>query len=294
MLSRSRSLFPSLAFALLCVIWGSTWLVIKIGYGGLGPFNVAAIRFGLAGAILMLLAPTIGARWPRGRTEWLLVAWVGAVLFTAEYGLIYWAEQRLDSGLTAIVFAVLPVITSVAAHFYLEKERLTQQKLLGTVLAFIGVAALFADRFAIDTSQIWPVAAILASALCATAAVLATKRYGGGLHAAALNAPAMLIGAALLVLVALATGEELKLPSDAATWGAVLYLAIAGSVVAFLIFFWLLKKWTATTMSFINIFTPLVAILLGFLFRAERPTPWTAFGAVLILCSVTLAVWQRE
>ena len=65
-------------------------------------------------------------------------------------------------------------------------------------------------------------------------------------------------------------------------------------MVAFLIFFWLLKKWTATTMSFINIFTPLVAILLGFLFRAERPTPWTAFGAVLILCSVTLAVWKRE
>ena len=88
-------------YVLLCLIWGSTWLVIKIGYGGLGPFNVAAVRFLVAGAVLVPIVPLMGARWPSGRTEWLLVTWVGLVLFAADYGLIYWGEQFLDSGLTS-------------------------------------------------------------------------------------------------------------------------------------------------------------------------------------------------
>ncbi len=93
-------------YVLLCLIWGSTWLVIKVGYGGLGPFNVAAVRFLLAGAIFMPIVPLLRARWPSGRAEWLLVTWVGLVLFAADYGLIYWGEQFLDSGLTSILFAL--------------------------------------------------------------------------------------------------------------------------------------------------------------------------------------------
>ena len=103
-------------YVLLCVIWGSTWLVIKVGYGGLGPFNVAALRFILAGAVLVPIVPLSGARWPHGTTQWSLVVWVGLVMFAADYGLIYWAEQFLDSGLTAILFAMLPLITIGFAH----------------------------------------------------------------------------------------------------------------------------------------------------------------------------------
>jgi drug/metabolite transporter (DMT)-like permease len=289
---KSHGLVQFLAYAALCFIWGSTWLVIKLGYGGLGPFNVAAVRFLVAGTILLVLMPFLGARLPRGR-EWVLVVSVGVILFTGDYGFIYWAEQHIDSGLTAIIFGVLPVLTSVAAHFYLDRERLTVRKLFGTVVAFGGVAALFADRLRIDASQVWPMAAVLAAAACASAGTLAAKRHGAALHPASLNASAMLVGAALLLLIAVMSGEKLKLPSNAATWSAVLYLAIAGSVVAFLIYFWLLKTWTATALSFINVFTPVVAVVLGFLFRAERPTPWTGAGGLLIISGVVLAMWKR-
>jgi drug/metabolite transporter (DMT)-like permease len=136
--------------------------------------------------------------------------------------------------------------------------------------------------------------AILASAACATVANLATKRYGAALHPAALNAPAMLVGAVVLAAAGVATGETLRLPADRATWGAVIYLAIAGSAVTFLIYFWLLKTWSVTTLSFIAVVTPLVAVVLGFLFRGERATPGMAAGAALILGSVALAMWTRE
>src|SRR6185503_11973053 len=124
-------------YILLCVIWGSTWLVIKVGYGGLGPFTVAALRFLLAGVVLAIVLPLVGARWPRRRTEWMLVLFVGVVLFGADYGLIYWGEQFLDSGLTAILFATLPLMTVAFAHLYIPGDRITARKLAGTLLAFL-------------------------------------------------------------------------------------------------------------------------------------------------------------
>jgi len=277
-------------YVLLCLIWGSTWLVIKIGYGGLGPFNVAAVRFLLAGLALTPVVPILGVRWPTGRTEWALVLWVGVVLFGADYGLIYWGEQFLDSGLTSILFATLPLITMALAHVYIPGERVTPRKLGGTLLAFLGVVALFGDRVRLDPANAGPMLAIVASTVCAAAAAIASKRFGASLHPAALNAPAMLVGAVALGGASVMAGDGLHLPSDVATWSAVAYLAVAGSVFTFLVFFSLLKTWSVTSLSFISVFTPAIALVLGFVFLDERPTLWTVLGAALVLAGVTTAL----
>jgi drug/metabolite transporter (DMT)-like permease len=277
-------------YALLCLIWGSTWLVIKVGYGGLGPFNVAALRFFLAGAILAPIVPIFGARWPNSAVEWGLVFWVGLVLFAADYGLIYWAEQYLESGLTAILFATLPLITIGFAHVYVPGERITPRKLAGTLLAFAGVVALFADHVRVDAGKTGPMLAIIVSAVCAATAGVASKRHGAALHAAALNAPAMLVGAIALLAASLVAGDGFDVPRDAATWGAIAYLAIAGSVITFLIYFSLLKTWSVTSLSFISVFTPAIALFLGFVFLDERPTMWTLVGTALILAGVSAAL----
>ena len=281
-------------YVLLCVIWGSTWLVIKVGYGGLGPFNVAAVRFLIAGAVLAPMVPLLGARWPTNRTEWALVTWVGLVLFAADYGLIYWGEQFLDSGMTSILFALLPLVTIGFAHLYVPGDRITGRKLAGTILAFVGIVALFGDRVRLDPGGLAPMMAIVASTVCAAAAGVATKRHGAGMHPAALNAPAMLIGAAALALMSLAAGDGFALPADTPTWMAVLYLAIAGSVVTFLGYFTLLKTWSITSLSFISVFTPAIALILGFVFLDERPTLWTGVGALLVLGGVALALSEPQ
>jgi drug/metabolite transporter (DMT)-like permease len=281
-------------YGLLCLVWGSTWLVIKVGYGGLGPFNVAAIRFFIAGAVFVALVPLLGARWPRGRGEWFVVGWVGILLFALDYGLIYWGEQHLESGLTAILFATLPLITVFFAHAYVPGDRLTPRKLAGTVLACLGVVALFGDHVRLDPSKTGPMLAIVASAACAAAAGVVTKRHGRHLHPAALNAPAMLVGAVALLLMSVAAGDGFTLPRDDATWWAVGYLAIAGSVLTFLVYFTLLKTWSVTSLSFISVFTPVVALLLGFVFLGERPTKLTALGAILILTGVALALSRPQ
>lgn len=277
-------------YLLLCVIWGSTWLVIKVGYGGLGPFNVAAVRFFIAGIMMAVMVPAVGARWPSGRTEWGLIAVVALLMFAGDYGAIYWAEQYIDSGLTAILFATLPLITIAAAHVYLPGEPITPLKFAGTLLAFLGVVALFGDRARLDVQQFWPMVAVIAGALLAAIASVATKKHGAALHPAALNAPSMLLGAVALAAASYARGDGFALPPDGATWGAVLYLALAGTVLAFLVYFSMLKTWSVTSLSFISVFTPAIALVLGFVFLGERPTTWTLIGAVLIVVGVALAL----
>jgi len=281
-------------YMMLCLIWGSTWLVIKVGYGGLGPFNVAALRFLIASLVLAPIVPLFRASWPSTRTEWTLVVWVGIVLFAADYGLIYWGEQFLDSGLTSILFALLPLVTIGFAHLYVPGDRITGRKLAGSVVAFGGIVALFGDRVRLDPAGLGPMLAIVASTVCAAAAGVATKRHGANLHPASLNAPAMLIGAAALAAASLAAGDGLALPLDAPTWSAIVYLAIAGSVITFLGYFTLLKSWTVTSLSFISVFTPTIALFLGFVFLDERPTISSGVGAALILGGVALALSDKN
>jgi drug/metabolite transporter (DMT)-like permease len=276
-------------YALLCIIWGSTWLVIKVGYGGLGPFNVAGLRFLLAGTLMAGVARATRARWPRGVAEWRAMMLVGVLMFAGDYGLIYWAEQYIESGLTAVLFATLPLMTLFVARAYLPGERVTAGKLASSVLALAGTVALFADRLRLDVGATPPMLAVLGAVLCAAVASVVSKRDAHDIPPATLNATSMLIGAAVLLLAALAHGEGFRLPSDAATWAAVAYLALAGSVLAFLIYFSLLKTWSVMSLSFISVFTPAIALLLGFVFLNEPLTVWKVGGAVLILVAVALA-----
>jgi len=277
-------------FGLLCLIWGSTWLAIKVGYGGLGPFTVAALRFLIAAAVLSVIVPAVGARWPRGRIEWTLVLVVGVLLFGGDYGLIYWAEQYIDSGLTAILFGTFPLATMLAAHFYVPGEQLTPRKAAGGALAFAGVVTLFGDRLNVNASALWPMAAVLGAVVCAAISNVATKRHGGALPAAALNATTTMVGAIMLGAMAVLSGETLRLPPDARAWTAVTYLALVGSVLAFLIYFSLLKTWASTTVSFFAVFTPIIAIVLGTLFLGERLSGWSLAGSALILTGVSITL----
>jgi drug/metabolite transporter (DMT)-like permease len=267
-------------------------MVIKVGYGGLGPYNVAALRFFIAGAVMTFVAWMMRARWPRGRREWAAVVVVGLLMFGADYGLVYYSEQYIESGLTAVVFSTLPLVTLFAARAYLPGERITARKLASSVLALVGTTALFADRLSLDSGAVLPMLAVIGGVVSAAIASVVSKRDAHDIPSASLNAPSMLIGAVALLLASLANGDGFRLPDDAGTWAAVVYLALVGSVVAFLLYFSLLKTWSVMSLSFISVFTPVIALLLGLVVLDERPTGWALTGTVLILASVVLATRQ--
>jgi len=208
-------------FAMLCGITGSNFLAIKIGLRGAPPFLAASLQFVIASFMFLLLAAGFKARPPRTRIEWALVAFVGLVIFTAEYGLIFWGEANgVESGLAAILFATLPLQTAVVAHRFLRGEKLTIQKTAGIVLGFGGLLVVF--RGQLETAGLGsflPMAALVVAATCGAAATVAMKRWGQGANLFSFNAVAMGTGALALAGVSLVAGERWVCRPGPRAWG---------------------------------------------------------------------------
>jgi len=134
-----------LVWLLLCGIWGSTWLFIKLGLEDLPPFTFAGIRFVIASLMLFSLVAVRRLSLPRKRSDWFLLASTGVLAFCINYGLLFWGEQYISSGLAALLQATIPVFGLVIAHFYLPGERMTLPRVIGIVMGLAGVAVIFSN-----------------------------------------------------------------------------------------------------------------------------------------------------
>jgi drug/metabolite transporter (DMT)-like permease len=280
---------------MLCAVWGSTWLAIRIGLEGAPPFLAAALRFVLAFVVLLPVMAWRRSKLPRGRTEWGLVAFVGVVLFTLDYGLIYWGENNgVESGLSAILFATFVFQTALFAQALLANERLSLQKLAGIGLGFTGILLIFRGQLATaGLDKLLPMLAIVLSATCAAISSVATKRWGHDTDPISFTALSMGVGAVGLAALSLAAKEPWAAPAWPEGILAIVYLALAGSVVTFVTYWWLLKEIEATSASYIAMVTPIVAVFLGFTVGNEVLDPLALVGTAITLAGIYLAVSRR-
>ena len=201
-----------IVWLILCGIWGSTWLFIKIGLRDLPPFTFAGLRFVLASAILGSLILIRRARWPRTRSEWYLIAVSGLLQFTLNYGLVFWGEQYISSGLAAVLQSTFPLFGLVIAHFYLPSERMTTLKVVGVLLGVFGVAVIFSDQLTIAGSMamLGSIALVLSAVFGSYSNVL-VKAYGGKIDPQILAASQMVFGFVPLLAAGFATeGNPLR------------------------------------------------------------------------------------
>jgi drug/metabolite transporter (DMT)-like permease len=276
--------------ALLCLIWGTTWSVIQIGLEGIPPFTGVSLRFLLAGTLLVGLALARGIRLGRSRTERGLWLATGLLSFAGSYGVVYWAEQWIPSGLAAVLFAVYPLLVAILAHAVLPDERVRLREVLGVIVGFAGVAVIFSeDLTALGGAKVRVGAAVmLLSPLVSAVGSVAVKRWGGGISALSLASVPMLLGALVMAVPALALERDLPLTLDRRSVLALLYLAIAGSAVTFSLYFWLLERLPAKRVALIAYVIPVIAVALGVL-RGEPLTPRILAGAACVVLGVFLA-----
>lgn len=281
--------------ALLCFVWGSTWLVIKIGLADLPPFLGAGLRFVIASAVLAGLAVARRVPFPRTTQAHLLLLLVGMTSFWGSYGIVYWAEQYIPSGLTAVLFATLPFFTLLLAHPVIPAERVTMRRLLGVAIGFLGVLLVFSGDLAVEHRMGMTAAGVLLLApLLSAGSNVAVKRWGGDLHPYQLSILPMVYGAAALLATSLWT-EDLPAASwTAAAVGSVVYLAIFGSAVAFVIYYTLLREVAVTTLNLISYVFPIVAVVLGYLVLGEVLDRLTLAGAGLVLMGIAIATRRRR
>ena len=282
-------------FVLLTLIWGTTWSVIRIGLEGIPPFSGVAARFALASLLLLGIARLRGIRLGGSRIERRLWLVNSLFSFSLSYGVVYWAEQWVPSGLSAVLFGTFPLFVAILAHWTLPGERLTRRVAAGVLVGFAGAALIFSEDFALlGGSQVRIGSAVmLMSPLAAAIGSVAVKRWGAGIHPISLTAVPMGLTAVLLGAVALLTERERSFVLDGRSVGALLYLAIMGSAVTFSLYYWLLSQVSATRTSLLGFTIPVVAVGIGVVFLDEPLTPRIVAGAALVVSGVVLAA-QRS
>ena len=281
-----RSLVWTL-YACLVVIWSSTWVAIKIGLEDLPPLLGAGIRFSLAGAGLLALARLMGRPL---HTDARLATVLALFPFAAAYGLIYWGEQYVPSGLAAVLFGIMPLYSATLAALLLAGEPLRPRLIAGIAVALAGLSLAFGETLELGHSEYALAAAIACAAAPFASAIgnVAIKRDGGPLDAIVLNGWAMLGGGGLLLAVS-AASEAWEVTWSAQAIGSIAYLAVIGSAVPFVTLTVLLRELPAVTVSYITLLLPFGALGFGAALYDEPVTLPALAGAALVAAGLAVA-----
>jgi drug/metabolite transporter (DMT)-like permease len=284
-----------LVWLLLCLIWGSTWLFIKLGLSDLPPFTFAGIRFVIACSILFTMIAARRLPLPRTRADWLLLATTGVLSFSLNYGLLFWGEQYISSGLAALLQATIPVFGLVIAHFYLPKEQLTPVKIFGVVMGVAGVGVIFSNQLSVAGPRaLAGSAALIVGSACAAYANVLVKARGANLNPAILAGGQMLFGLIPLLLIGIPLeGNPLNFHWTRMAIISLFYLAIVGSVAAFLLYYWLVQHMDVTKTMLVALVTPVIAVTLGVLVLNEELNWRTFAGGAMIISGIGLIVLRK-
>jgi drug/metabolite transporter (DMT)-like permease len=275
-------------YALLVLIWSSTWVAIKIGLEDAPALLGAGIRFAAAGVLLLGFA---ALRKRPLKTDKVLAVVLGLLPFAFCYGLVYWGEQYIPSGLTAVLFGVMPLYTAVLAALLLQDEPLSARLLAGVARALAGRALAVVEGLELgseDRAAIGAIAVVL-SPLGAALGNVALKRRGARLDAIVLNGWGMLIGGALLLAGSAGSEDWGDAVWSANALGSILYLAVVGSAVAFVVLTILLREMSAQASSFIALMIPFGALIFGALIYSEPITGRAVAGAALVVAGLLAA-----
>src|SRR5436190_10153306 len=285
-----------IVWLILCGIWGSTWLFIKLGLADLPPLTFAGIRFLLAAVILTAIILARGLRWPRERKEWMLIVIVGILQFTINYGLVFWGEQHISSGLAAVLQSTFPLFGLVIAHFYLPHERITTVKVTGVLLGIVGVAIIFSDQLSIAGSMaLMGSVALVLSAVFGSYSNVLVKARGTQIDPQVLAAGQMVCGLVPLLVIGLATeGNPLMFHWTTKAVVSLMYLVVVGSAIAFALYYWLVRHMGVTTTMLIALVTPVVAVILGMIVLHEKLNWRLLAGGACIISGLALIVLRKR
>jgi drug/metabolite transporter (DMT)-like permease len=286
-----------LAFAIIYLVWGSTFLAIRIGVREVPPFLLAAMRFLVAGLVLFGWMIARGERSPSGR-QWTSVFVLAILIFVVDYGLLFWAEQRVPSGVAAVMMAMIPAFMALSEIILLRTQRLTLRLALALVVGTGGVAVLMSRSLNLGGAPIDRVGAVallvaamswsVASALARKLPLPPSKVMSSGAQ--------MLAGGVFLAFTAAALGEFRDFHPGMVSreaWLSLLYLIVPGSIIGFTAYVWLIHRESPTKVGTYAYVNPVVAVLLGYFLAGEPLDLRTILGTVLVLTSVVVITMTR-
>jgi drug/metabolite transporter (DMT)-like permease len=288
--AETRSPSTYAAYVAMCLIWGSTFLVIRIGNEAVPPIWAAVVRLVIATVLYAVIGLAVGARFPRGPALRAAIGY-GLLNYGVNFALLYWGELRISSGTAAVLYGTTPLLTSIFAAM-MGVHPLQRHEIVGSLIGFAGVALLFSG----ELSAGGPPAALLAIFGAAVAAALSSVilKQGPPQSTWVVNGVGAAVGAAVCWLVSIALREPHSFPHGVSGWGPILYLVLAGNLGAYALYGWLVMRWKVTSASSIALIIPVVAVILGAIVRDEKPPAGTYAGAALVLAGVATTLFAKR
>lgn len=278
-----------LAFLALSLAWGSSFFWIKIAIQEIGPFHLVAYRvlFGILGLAVVLLLNRPKA-WPDRRT-WQTLLILGITNTALPFVLISWAEQHIDSAVAAILNSSMPLFTLVIAHFTIADDKMNLQKVVGMLVGFLGVVVLTARDLGGDVRlNLLAQSAMIAAVLCYAGSTIFARRNTQDISPVVRALIPLLSADAVMWAGALLIESPLVLPALPITWGALVWLGLIGSCIAYLLYYYLLHSVGPTRISMVTYMFPVVGVALGVLLLNERLDLSLIVGAILVLLSLLI------
>lgn len=274
------------------MIWGTTWIAIKITLEGIPPFYGAAARFIIAIVALYLFAKLNKINLSFSKKYFVTIAFSSFLMYVFDYGLIYWGEQYLSAGVTSIFFATFSIFTVIWANFIFKSDHFRWNTFVGILLGFIGILIVFLNQLVktqFNKMVFIGSLAIIIGAAGGAMAVVIIQKYAKAANPVAITLHQMLLGVGYLVFLGLLFEDYSTIELNKRIVGAVIYLGLFGSAIAFTIYYWMLKKISAITLSTIIYITPIVAIIFDFIVLDEAISPRSILGTIVIFSGIAMS-----
>lgn len=286
----SEKLKIVLVFSLICFIWGSTWLAIKIGLESLTPLYASGFRFIFASMIIFLWMRLKKMRLQTDKISIRLYVLMGLFTFVIPFAFIYWAEQFVPSGLASVLFAVYPFFVVLFSYILIPSETIDKSKLIGVVIGFAGILVIFSDDLGGNiTSYLAGMFAIVISGMLQSGIAVLLKKYGQHMNPLTMNFVPMLIAGVTLSIFGIFLEDFNVLHFNTNAILSIIYLGFFGSIVTFTSYFWLLKRVNVILLSLLAFITPILALILGWLVYNEQLTVNHFWGSMLVLTGLLWA-----
>ncbi|MFH1194488.1 MAG: EamA family transporter [bacterium] len=284
------SLKISGGYILICLIWGSTWLAIRIGLDSLTPLISAGLRFVLASVFIYLFMVIKKITLQTDRMSVRLYLIMSLFSFAIPFSLVYWAEQYISSGLASVLFAIFPFFVILFSKIMIPADEVDFYKIAGSVLAFTGIVIIFWDELDINLSNdiIGMVALIVSATMQAFIAVM-IKKYGRHLNPLSMNFLPFLLSGIILVATAFLFEDSSNWIFNSKAIISISYLAFFGSLVTFTTYFWLMKRMSVVILALSSFITPIIAVILGWIILDESFSILKILGSSLVLIGILFA-----
>ena len=287
---KSESFKIGLGYILITLLWGSTWLAIRVGLDSLTPMFAVGLRFFIASFFVLIVMKISKVKLQTDPLSIKLYLFLAFFSFIIPFTMVYWGEQFVPSGLTSIIFAVFPLFVILFSWLMIPNEHVGIYKLIGVLIGFIGIIIIFWKDMSLDLSEnSLGMIAILVSAIIQGLVAVVIKKHGNKLNPLSMNFVPLLISGIVLIPAGLIFEDSSSLVFDVKAISSILYLAFFGTVITFTTYYWLMQKINVVILSLSTFITPIIALILGIVFLSEKFDTNHIWGSSLVLMGILFA-----